>query len=239
MDYFVDYFGYCLGGIGNRMRVKNRNERLLFDILCINPETDKLIFSLPETLLEDSNRILIQYVDFWKNNIFKIALDKKYKSANAYINNRLELLSKNLGNNENYELDIYQSPIINDFINDFLIDNLGLRGKKSFIIHRTNNADITHRNLLKGKINKDDFLYKNLSSYLDIKDIDIIIKYLNDQADNKKNLFQRGHILNQIFKMYPKLNSNHSFFIIFLMKIIMMLWHCRLMLKGYRSYSIH
>ncbi len=211
MNYFVDYFGYCLGGIGNRMRVKNRNERLLFDILSINPTTDILIFSLPETLLEDSNRVLINYKDFWKNNIFKIALDKKYKSANAYINNRLELLSKSIDKHENYELDIYQTEIPNYFINDFLINSLNLRGKNSFIFHRINNADTNHRLLLKEKINNYDLLYINLSQYLNEKDIDALINYFNNQADDKKSLFQRGYILNQVFEMYPVLNSNRSF----------------------------
>lgn len=210
MNYFVDYFGFYLGGIGYRMQLKNRNERLIFDILSINPANDILIFSLPETLLEDSNRILIKYVDFWKNNIFKIALDKKYKNAQVYINDRLKLLDNNSINN-NYELDIYQSPLSNYFINDYLINDLKLRGKKSFIIHRTNNADINHRTLLKESINKGDLFYKNLSSYLKVEDIDKMLDFLYNQADNKKNLFQRGHILNQVFKMYPSLNSNHAF----------------------------
>lgn len=211
MNYFVDYFGYYLGGIGNRMRVKNRNEKLIFDILCINPNTDKLIFSLSETLLEDSNRILIKYDDFWKNNIFKIALDKKYKNANEYIDNRLKILNKSLDNHNNYELNIYQSVIPNYFINDYLIRNLNLRGKNTFIFHRTSNADINHRVLLKEKINNYDLLYSNLLQYLNLKEIDILINYFNNQADDKKNLFQRGHILNQVFEMYPVLSSKRSF----------------------------
>lgn len=166
MNYFIDYFGFYLSGIGYRMQTKNRNERLLFDVLSINPSNDRLIFSLPETLLEDSNRILIKYVDFWKNNIFQIALDKKYKSANAYIDNRLKLLNNNFKNNDNYELDIYQSPLVDYFINDFLIHDLRLCGRKSFIIHRTSNADINHRTLLKESLNKEDLFYKNLSPYL-------------------------------------------------------------------------
>lgn len=212
MNYYVDYFDFYLNGIGYRMLGKNRNQQLRYDLLCINPSSDKMIFTLTETLLEDSNRILIQYMDFWKNGVFKVALAKKYKTANAYINDRLAILYNSPKIKDNFELDIYQSDITNKFINGYLINDLKLKGKNSFIYHRTSNADNNNRTLFKQKINDYDLMYSGLNSLLNIREIDSIIAYLNNRADDKKMIFQRGYILDELFQRYPKLNTNHSFF---------------------------
>lgn len=212
MNYYVDYFDFYLNGIGYRMLGKNRNQQLRYDLLCINPRSDKMIFTLTETLLEDSNRILIQYMDFWKTGVFKVALAKKYKTANAYINDRLAILYNSPKIKDNFELDIYQSDITNKFINGYLINDLKLKGKNSFIYHRTSNADNNNRTLFKQKINDYDLMYSGLNSLLNIREIDSIIAYLNNRADDKKMIFQRGYILDELFQRYPKLNTNHSFF---------------------------
>lgn len=120
-------------------------------------------------------------------------------------------MEKNFPGSENYELDIYRSGIANSFINDYLIGNLKLRDQNSFIVHRKSSADKNHRALLKDRINNNNLIYKELSSYLSTKEIDKIVNYFNDQADNRKILFQRGLILGEVFNMYPSLNSNHSF----------------------------
>lgn len=40
MKYYVNYFDFFMGGIANRMAVKNREILLKYDILCINPNTE-------------------------------------------------------------------------------------------------------------------------------------------------------------------------------------------------------
>ena len=102
MKYYVDYFDYYLSGLtsGYRMKTRNRRERLLFDLLCIDPKQDIFVFTLTETLLEDSNAILVKYVDYWKNGVFKIAMSPKYKSATKYVDDRLGALHDCFGSAE-------------------------------------------------------------------------------------------------------------------------------------------
>ena len=107
MRYYVDYFDFSLGGISNRMIMTNKILRLKYDVLCANPQNDIFVFTITETLLEDSNRVLIEYDDFWKNGVFKIAFAKKYKSAKTYINDRLDILYDE--GVKNFEFDIYNT----------------------------------------------------------------------------------------------------------------------------------
>lgn len=93
MIYYVDYSDFYLGGRANRLIIKNKILRFKYDILCIKPQNDILVFTLSETMLEDSNRILVEYDEFWQNGIFKIVLAKKYKNAKTYISDRMKILN--------------------------------------------------------------------------------------------------------------------------------------------------
>lgn len=212
MNYYVDYFDFYLGGIGNRTFIKNRSIRFRFDILCLNPDTDKMIFTLSETLLEDSNRIITQYDDFWKKGVFKIAFSPKYKTANTYINDRLNILHSGPTMERNFEIDIYQSAITSGFLNDYLLEKLDLRGKNSYVIHRTSNADLNNRLLLKSRVNQSDNIYGQISKCLDLKKFDTLMYYLLKRADDKKQIFQREYIVNEIFLKYPELNKKREVF---------------------------
>lgn len=213
MNYYVDYFDYYLSGLraGYRLETRNRSKRLLFDLLCIDPKHDVFIFTLTETLLEDSNNILIQYTDFWKFGVFKIAMAPKYKSVNKYINDRLSILNNSPDISDNFELKIYESDIPETFLQSFLVNELGLRGKSSFIIHRQLDADTINRHLLIEKISNLDYMNEGLGNLICASDIDKINNILYDRARNKNLLFQRSYILEDLYKQYPALNYNRSF----------------------------
>ena len=213
MNYYVDYFDYYLSGLraGYRLETGNRSKRLLFDLLCIDPKHDVFIFTLTETLLEDSNNILIQYTDFWKFGVFKIAMAPKYKSVNKYINDRLNILNNSPDISDNFELKIYESDIPEAFLQSFLVNELGLKGKSSFIIHRQLDADTINRHLLIEKISNLDYMNEGLGSLICASDIDKINTILYDRARNRSLLFQRSYILEDLYKQYPALNYNRSF----------------------------
>lgn len=214
MKYYVDYFDYYLSGLtsGYRMKTRNREKRLLFDLLCIDPKQDIFVFTLTETLLEDSNAILVKYVDFWKNGVFKIALASKYRTAMKYVDDRLGALYDNFGNIENFEIGIYQSDITYGFLKEFLVDDLKLRGNNTFILHRESDADSINRHLLLDKVTNLDYMNEGLKSILSTDEIDKVITTLSDRAKDKSVLFQRGYILNELFCQYPDLNRERLFF---------------------------
>lgn len=211
MRYYVDYFDFYLGGIGHRMILKNREQRFKFDILCTNPSDDILIFTLSETLLEDSNRILVQYDDFWKRGIFRIALAKKYKDVHNYIKERQDVLNSVGTMEDNFERDIYSSSSTTFFIDEYLEDKLGLKKENSYIIHRTSNADFNNRVLLKNRICNCENMYDEMKKTLDYHTYNRLIDDLSNRSDDKTQIFQRGFILKEMFLKYPSINKNRSF----------------------------
>lgn len=211
MRYYVDYFDFYLGGIGHRMVLKNKEQRLKFDILCIDPLQDILVFTLSETLLEDSNRILIQYDDFWKNGIFKIALAKKYKNLHDYIKERLDILNFAGMREDNFESDIYSSKITFCFIDEYLGDKLNLKKGNRYIIYRTTNADLNNRTLLKNRIYNSENIYNEMKKTLNYNTFNKLIDDLLNRSNDKTQIFQREYILQDMFMKYPNINTNRKF----------------------------
>lgn len=209
MKYYVDYFDFFLGGIANRMAVRNRELLLKYDILCIDPNHDIFIFTVTETLLEDSNRILIKYDDFWKNGIFKIALSKKYRNARVYVDDRLKILNNN--GEQNFELDIYNTQIVQLFLNDYLEGKLKLKGKNTYVEFRTSDADMNNRTLFIKRVTDLDKMYGALGEYLDCNTFNALVDDLVERGHDKSQIFQRGYILHDMFLKYPSLCKSRSF----------------------------
>lgn len=209
MRYYVDYFDFFLGGRANRMIIDNKILRLKYDVLCINPQYDLFIFTITETLLEDSNRILIQYDDFWRNGIFKIAFSKKYKNAKTYIKDRLDIL--NSENETNFELDIYNSDIVYHFYDEYLEKELRLKGKNTYVIHRSSDADVNNRTLFRKRLYDLNEMYMGLGDILDYSTLNNLVNDLSDRSYDKTQIFQRGYIVKDIFLKYPNLYKKNSF----------------------------
>lgn len=211
MRYYVDYFDFYLGGIGHRMFLKNREQRFKFDILCINPSDDIVIFTLSETLLEDSNRILMKYDDFWKNGIFKIALAKKYKSVHRYIEERLNLLNSVSMEGDNFEIDIYSSRSSQDFIDEYLGNRLDLKRGNKYVIHRTTNADFNNRTLFKNRIYNSNEVFNQMKNTMDYSTYNKLVDDLSNRCEDKTQIFQREYILKDVFIKYPEIKGNRTF----------------------------
>lgn len=209
MIYYVDYFDFYLGGRANRLIIKNKILRFKYDILCIKPQNDILVFTLSETMLEDSNRILVEYDEFWQNGIFKIALAKKYKNAKTYISDRMKILNDE--ERTNFELDIYNSDIAHTFFDEYLEDKLKLKGQKSYILHRTSNADTNNRILFRKRISDMETMYHGMKDIMNYSEINNLIKELSDRSNDGSQVFQRGYIIKDIFQKYPSLHKKSSF----------------------------
>ncbi len=210
MRYYVDYFDFSLGGISNRMIMTNKILRLKYDVLCANPQNDIFVFTITETLLEDSNRVLIEYDDFWKNGVFKIAFAKKYKSAKTYINDRLDILYDE--GVKNFEFDIYNASIIHRFFDEYLEGELKLKGKNTYIIHRTSDADLNNRTLFRKRIYDLEEMYRGVGDALDYCALNSLVSDLSERSYDKTQVFQRGYITKDIFSEYPNLYKKNSFF---------------------------
>ena len=189
MRYYVDYLDFCLGGIANRRVMSNKILRLKYDVLCINPYNDIFVFTISETLLEDSNRILIEYDDFWKSGIFKIAFSKKY----------------------NFELAIYNSEVTDRFFDQYLVGKLNLKGKNTYIIHRTSDADVNNRALFRKRIHDLDAMHQRFGEIMNYSMLDSLITDLSDRSNDKSQIFQRGYIVRDMFLKYPMLYKKNTF----------------------------
>lgn len=209
MRYYVDYFDFCLGGRSNRMIIANKVLRLKYDVLCTKPQDDIFIFTITETLLEDSNRILIGYDDFWRSGVFKIAFSKKYKNAKTYINDRLNILNAEEGTN--FELDIYNSRVAHCFFDEYLEGELKLKGKNTYVIHRMSDADLNNRTLFRKRIYDLDVMYRGLGDTLDYSKLNSLINDLSERSYDKTQIFQRGYIVKDIFLKYPNLYKKNLF----------------------------
>ena len=176
-------------------------------------KNEKFIFSLTSTLSTESNKLVIAYEDFWKNGKFKIALDKKYKNANNYISDRINILSRNQNlKKNNYELLMYNSRSTNYFLDNYLIGKLSLKGKNNYVEYRSTNADENYRTLIRNNFYSNKDMRKH---YLHLRNIDIgyydFIKLIDDLialSNEKSFIFQRKNIFDEITSKYPKIENN-------------------------------